>query len=339
MRLPPFTLVQANRSKAAVSGLREPGPFKRDLLELSELLTKGSSSKSHVQGGAEDRGLTGLSSFKTGLQRTLASSLRRRVLSASDISVVADDLNHSRKSKVVGLWDLRSWVGGLPHIIEHLNRAQSDLTFFEVQASIPSGLVQDAERVAFRATQMLRRKLKPTEKKDMRAAIVDVDFLPSASRVRKSLGVDYLIALTGAAIAGEIDEKAGRTFHTDFFFSSDKHVCLASTEGLREFAKIAKRPFEMAAAYVAVAGLLAAMNPKVDTHEDRTSGCLFDYNYDRSTIVLGLKKPLIEDRCLKDIREENRETAQSLVRALANYKPPGKQATKLPRPKKKAVAS
>jgi len=224
-------------------------------------------------------------------------------------------------------------------MIEHLNRAQSALTFFEVQAAIPSGLVQDAERVAFRATQMLSRKLRPTEKKEMRAAVVDVDFFPSAFRVRKSLGVDYLIALTGAAIAGEIDEKAGRTFHTDFFYSFDKHVCLASTEGLREFANTAKRPFEMAAAYVAVAALLAAMNPKVDIHEDRISGCLFDYNYDRSKIVLGLKQPFIEDRCLKDIREENRETAQSLVGALASYRPPGMHTTKPARPKKKAVAS
>jgi hypothetical protein len=338
MKLPPFTLVQPNRSKAAARGLREPGSLKKDLLELSELLTKGSSSESHAQGGAEDRGRTGLSSFNTGLQRTLASSLRRRVLSASDVSLVADDLNHSRKSKAVGIWDLRSWVGGLPNIIEHLNRAQSALTFFEVQAAIPSGLVQDAERVAFRATQMLHRKLKPTEKREMRDAIVDVDFFPSANQVRKTLGVDYLIALTSAAIAGAVDDKAGHTFHADYFSSYEKNVCLASTLGLREFAEKAARPFEMAAAYVAITSLLAAMNPKIDMH-DWSVGCLFDYNYDRSKIVLGLQKPSIEDGCLKLLRAENRETAQLLVRALADYQPPGKQTTKPTQPRKKALAS
>lgn len=318
MKLPPFTLVQANRSRAAEGGL-----------------TKVSSSKSPVQKAAEGRGLGGLTPFKTGLQRALASSLHRGVLSASDVSLVVDDLNHSRKSKAVGIWDLRSWVGGLPHIIEHLNRAQSALTFFEVQAAIPSGLVQDAERVAFRAAKMLRRKLKPAEKKEMRAAIVDVDFFPSAYRVRKTLGVDYLIALTSEAIAGAVDDKAGHTFHADFFSSYERNVCLASTLGLREFAEKASRPFEMAAAYVAVTSLLAAMNPKIDMH-DWSTGCLFDYNYDRSKIIVGLKKPWIEDQCLKLLRAEDRETAQLLVRALANYKAPSN--TERSGTKKKAIA-
>jgi hypothetical protein len=277
-----------------------------------------------------------LSSFNSGLQNALASSLQRGVLTASDVSLVAHDLNDSRKSKAIGIWDLHSWLGGLPRVIEHLNRAQPALTFFEVQAAIPSGLVQNAKRVAFRAAKILRRKLKPTEVREMRDAIVDVDFFPNAHQVRKTLGVDYLIALTGAAIAGDVDDKAGHTFHTDFFYSFDKHVCLASTEGLRDFAEKAKRPFEMAAAYVAVGGLFAAMNPKVDIHE-RSVGCLFDYNYDRSKIVLGLKKPFIEDRCLGKVREENRETVQSLVRALDNYKPPGEQPAKPPRAKR-AVA-
>jgi len=332
MKLPPFTLVQANRSKAAARYLTELSSSKSELRKLGQPSSGvvKSRKKSPLERGAESRSLEELSSFKTGLQNALASSLDRGVLTASDVSLVASDLNDSRKSKTIGIWDLRAWVGGLPHIIEHLNRAQSALTFFEVQAAIPSGLVQNAERVAYRATKILRRKLKLAEQKEMRDAIVDVDFFPNAHQVRRSLGVDYLIALTGAAIAGDIDDEAGHTFHTDFFFSFDKHVCLASTEGLREFAKDAKRPFEMAAAYVAVGGLLAAMNPKVDIH-DRSVGCIFDYNYDRSKIVLGLKRPFIETRCLQDIRADNREVAQSLVRALANYKPPGKQRATLTR--------
>lgn len=311
MKLPPFTLVQASRSKVS--------PRKFGELSLSQ-------KEYHKR-------IRDLGSFNSGLQNALASSLNRGILSASDLSLVTEDLNHSGKSKAIGIWGLRAWVGGLPHIIEHLNRAQSALTFFEVQAAIPSGLVQSAERVAFRANKLLRRKLKPAELKEIRDAVVDIDFFPNAHKVRKTLGVDYLIALTGAAIAGEIEDKAGHTFHTDFFFSYDKHVCLVSTEGLREYARVAKRPFEMAAAYVAVGGLLAAMNHKVDIH-DRSAGCLFDYNYDRSKIVVGLKKPLIEVCCLKDIKEENRETAQSLVHALATYKPPGTRPAKPHRAKK-----
>jgi hypothetical protein len=288
MRLPPFTLVQSSRKKLSSSASGE---------------------------------LKGISTFKKGLQDTLAASLASGVLTSSDVATVAKVLNETSKSKTVGIWDIRSWVGGLPRIVEHLNRAQSELTFFEVQASVPSGLVQNAERVAHRATEILGRDLSPSEREEMRDAIVDVDFFPVGHRVRKDLGIDYMIVLTSAPIAGEVTDEAGRTFHCDFFSSPQNHVCLASTAGLREFAEAAARPFEMAAGYVAVSSLIADMNAGVGFH-DESNGCLFDYNDDNRGIVAGLKKPSIEAACLAKIRQGNRETALKLVQALDDYRSP-----------------
>src|SRR5258708_7909251 len=164
---------------------RQPDLSVNVIMKLSPFTLVHAPGKK-VAKGTDDR-LKELSAFKRGLQNTLASSLASGVLTSQDVSIVARDLNEASKSATVGVWDLRSWVGGLPHIIEHLNRAQSAITFFEVQASVPSGLVQNAERVAHRAVELLGRKLKPNEKKDIRDAIVDIDFFPTGHRVHKDL--------------------------------------------------------------------------------------------------------------------------------------------------------
>jgi hypothetical protein len=85
---------------------------------------------------------------------------------------------------------LGAWVGALPKIIETMNQAQPDIVIFEIQAAVPSGLVQDAYHVAYRVEEILGRKLKRVERAELQQAIVDVDFFPVGERVRREVGVD-----------------------------------------------------------------------------------------------------------------------------------------------------
>jgi hypothetical protein len=285
MKLPAFTLVHnMNRRSSA-----------KDAEALSELRTA-----------------------KKSLRESIGASFSNGVLNKSAVNRVAKEINRQPNVHTVGILDLGAWVGALPKIIERMKKAQPDIVIFEIQAAIPSGLVQDADRVAFRAEEILGRKLKRSERAELQDAIVDVDFFPLGERVRREVGVDYLIALTGDRIAGEISDDDGHTFHSDFFSSPQDHVCLVSTNGLRELAIAAKRPFEMAVGYVFLGSLLVAMNPGVTFHDD--AGCLFDYNYDRTKITKGLASPIVDEKCLGKIKPRYRSMTRHLLESLSSYR-------------------
>lgn len=266
----------------------------------------------------EAGGVFELRAAKKGLRDSIEASFSSGVLNKSAVGRVAKEINRQPNVRTVGIWDLGAWVGALPKIIETMNKAQPDIVIFEIQAAIPSGLVQDASRVAYRAEEILGRKLKRAERAELHAAIVDVDFFHLGERVRREVGVDYLIALTGDRIAGEISDDDGHTFHSDFFSSPEGRVCLVSTNGLRELAETAKRPFEMAVGYVFLGSLLVAMNPGISFHDD--AGCLFDYNYDRTKIARGLAAPNIDDDCLGKIKPGYRSMTRHLLQSLSSYK-------------------
>jgi hypothetical protein len=74
----------------------------------------------------------------------------------------------------------------------------------------------------------------------------------------------------------------------------------------------------VAAAAVAIATLLAQMNPRLEFHkEDR--GCIFDFNDERDTIVLGLRDLKIEDVCLRKMEKRYRDAAVAMVKSLHTY--------------------
>lgn len=237
--------------------------------------------------------------------------------SAPAIKTLTHQLSRSKQVITVGVWDLGIWVGGLPAIVEHLNRASDGLTIFEVQAAIPIGLIWHKERIGSWAEKTLRRRLKRSEIRELADAVVDTEFLPVAETVRRNLGVDYLIALTPARIAGEINDEDGHTVHCDFFSSPDSRVSLVSTYQLRELAAETQRPYEYAVALVVLSTLFVLMNSKVQFHE--STGCLFDYNYERHSIVSSLRKPMIEESCLRKMNPKYREIAVELIEALADY--------------------
>jgi hypothetical protein len=252
------------------------------------------------------------------LLSTLSASRESGALKKSALERVDRELNRAAKVETAGIWDLGAWVGGLPRIVEAMNKAQPELVIFEVQAAVPAGLVSRPERIAAWAEEVLARKLRPTERAEMQSSILDVELLPIAERVRKEVGVDYLVALTAEPIAGAVDdEHDGLTVFTDLFAAADGRVSIASTAGLREFAADAGRPFEHAAAFVFLGALLASMNPKLETHDD--TGCLMDFNYDRAGIVPALRKPALDQQCVDKIKPAYRDMAMKLIRVLDRY--------------------
>ena len=223
-----------------------------------------------------------------------------------------------QSAKMVGIWDLGAWVGRLPGIIEALNKAQSDIVMFEIHAAIPSGLTSKKERVEKWAAETLRRKLGKAEREEITDAVIDAEFAAVGEPIRKHFRVQYLIGITPDAIAGEMEAEEDGVY-SDLFFSGDGRVTLVSTTGLRQLARKAERPFEFAVAFVLLGALLSIFNPKADMH-DETRGCLFDLNFDRKTIVKGLRKPWIDDECMKAIKPSNRATTRALLDALSSYK-------------------
>lgn len=285
MKLPPFTLIH-NRGSVKGAGSRRAAPD----------LPAG---------------------VKKNLQATLAASFGSGALSTAALGKVAKEMKRQERVETVGIWDLGAWVGNLPKIVEALNAAQPAIVIFEVQAAIPAGLVSQPDHVILWGEEKLGRTLADEERSEQSEAIIDEEFFPRAEVVRKDLGVDYLVGLSGARIAGVVDDEEGHVVHSDFFSSTEGRVCLASTFGLRELAAKAGCPFESAVAYVFLGSLFTAMNSDVEFHEDR--GCLLDYNYDRSTIINGLRDPKLDTDCRGHIRPAYRGMAESLVKTLRKY--------------------
>lgn len=297
MKLPPFTLVH------------HPDPEHTNPGVVKEWLGRVRDEQPAV---AES-----LAALPDPLRRTLLASLfasgpTDAGAAVATLSRIATELQRQPEVVRVGIWDLDALVGALPRIVEALNVAQPAFTFFEVQATIPAGLVSAPARVVRWATKAAT--LGEKERREVANNVIADDFYRHAGTVRTDLGLDYLVGLTPSMVAGE-DEKE---IFWNHFSAYQERLILASTYELAKFAREASRPFEALVGGVVVAQLLVAMHyPELGFHADR--GCLFDYNADRITLVRAAKRARIEPACLKKIRPTYRAAAAALVTALREY--------------------
>lgn len=246
------------------------------------------------------------------LNRTFGSPAAERTAAIASLARIVTDLDRQPDVVRVGIWDLDAYVGGLPRLIEALNDAQPAFTFFEVQASIPAGLVSAPEKVVRWATD--NATIGARARREMGDNVIADDFYRHAERVRVDLTLDYLIGLTPRMVAGEDDDE----IFWNHFSSFRDRLILASVYELPKFAAEAERPYEVLVGGVVVAQLSVAIDyPALGFHDNR--GCLFDYNEDRTSIVRVAKRPRIEARCFKKIRASYREAVTSMVAALAAY--------------------
>jgi hypothetical protein len=279
MDLSPFTLVRSRRSEASGAA-----PEMRP--EASEIA-------------------------KTKLGSKLISSLAGRQQALDEVVRRSESV-----SETVGIWDLGAWVGELPQIIEAMNDAQEQLRFFDVHAAVPASITSSKRRVVEWAEATLGKHLSARQKEYITDAIIDVEFFDLAEPVRQDLGVDYLIAVSPDAIAGEEKDQEGHVVHSDFFCSAQDRTSVVSTVGLRELADKADRTFGFAVGFVIASVIFSTLNgSRVDYHK-KDQQCLMDYNYHRENIADRLAKPTICDDCLRKSKPEVLEIAAALLKSL-----------------------
>jgi len=248
------------------------------------------------------------------LQRSLSDSLLN--FTTTDDSTqdsflrVMHELTRSRHVVTVGFWDVGANVGYLPRFIDQLNAVQPTFAFFEVHAAIPAGLISRPERVEQWAKSVGKSGVAVANFKDN---IIDEGFFSRAEQVRKDLGINFIIGFASSMIAG-VD---GNEVFWNHFASIDRRAALISSYQMREFAQRANRPFEVAVALVALSALLVGRNPKLDYHDD--TGCLFDRNSKRESLINDIHNPSIDKRCLQRMKPIYRRSAEQFVRILTTY--------------------
>jgi hypothetical protein len=237
-------------------------------------------------------------------------------LALEALELVNQEMSRAEKVVAVGIWDLETRAGNIPELLEALNRAQPTFTFFEVQAAIPSGIVSQQQKVCAWAESRLGRKLLPDEREQIGINIIADEVYPRADKVRKDLGLDYLVAISPYMIAFQNGEK----IYWNHFSMDQARVSIISTAQLRTLAHGVGRPFEVAVAALMLSSVLVGLNPQLHYHDD--TGCLFDFNEDRYTFATTINRPRIEESCLKQVKPQFRKAASVLVEAVGRYGKP-----------------
>jgi hypothetical protein len=316
MKLPPFTLVYRGPTKpdkrvAKLTGATPPTLGAKDLFRERLKVIRRAKPKLAMS----------LASLKPNLSNTL---LRSSFMQASTVPLidalnlnlrpVVEDLNRAQEVITVAIWDLGARVGGLPHLIYQMNAVQSSFTFFSIQAAIPAGPLTRSTNAADWVRQN-RGRLSKSELNEIASNVFAGSFFKQAEPVRKELGVDYLVGVTPSLVAEEEDN----VLYWNYFSTSSGRLMLASSYDLRRYARAAERSFEVAVAIVVLGILFATLNPRSEFHED--TGCLFDFNGNRDSIVEVIRTPQIEPVCLSRIKEKYRASAAALMELLRSYSP------------------
>lgn len=236
---------------------------------------------------------------------------------ADVVGVLSDTRALARLAKVrrVGVLDMGAWIGGVPTLLERLNAAQSLFTIFEVQAPMPGGLLKTPVGMAEWAAEQLGKPLSKSDRDEMEPHVIANEFFTAAEDIRNHFGLDLIVGMTPAMIAGF--QADGEIFWNHFSAVTDKTILL-STADLRRFAEAAHRPFEAGVGALMVATLLVAVNRKLGYHED--TGCIFDYNGSRVSLVTTLKLMRIDVQCLRAMTTEQADAAISMLTVLKRMK-------------------
>ncbi|MCB2380434.1 hypothetical protein LGH70_22770 [Hymenobacter sp. BT635] len=225
------------------------------------------------------------------------------------------DFNITRKHRkpatiVIGVWDLGAWLGNFPDFLEAMNKSQNKYKFRPVTATVPSGMMRKPEGVLSWLEENIDHSLTDEEKTHVMSNTVANDFFVVAEKIRLDLKIDYLVGVTPSMIAGN-DE--GQIFWNHFSFFKDRLI-IASAYELRQFAKETKTSFETFLAGIITAQLLVAQfyENGLNFHKDN-SGCIFDYNADRKSLMGKISNLHIDAECLLKIPLPFRKSAMQLV--------------------------
>lgn len=143
------------------------------------------------------------------------------------------------------------------------------------------------------------------------------DYFPLAESIRTDLGLDYIVGITPSMVAGESTDGS---FYTDHFSTYDGYTVLASSYDLQRYASESGMTFDAFLAAIVISELLVAICENLGFHDD--SGCLFDFNDDRDSLIKDVGNPLIEPTCMDKINPEYRDAAKSFVDFIRSIREP-----------------
>ena len=224
----------------------------------------------------------------------------------------------------VGIWSLDAWLGSLSQLVDGLNQTQRTFVFYEVEARVPAGLISRPERVI----PWLEEALKKNPSDDLRESLAQAkekrgdnlianDFFPLAESIRIDLGLDYIVGVTPSMVAGEATDGS---YYADHFSTYDGHTVLASSYDLQRYASENNLAFEAFLAAIVISELMVAICPKLGFHDD--TGCLFDYNDDRDSLIKDVRNPLVEASCLDLIEPQYRDATTAFVEFIRSIREP-----------------
>lgn len=227
----------------------------------------------------------------------------------------------------VGIWSLDAWLGSISNLIEALNQQQSKFVFYEVEASVPAGLISRPERVI----PWLDAALKNAHNKNAKTAIEQAkntiqdnlianDFFGVADRIRTDIGLNYIVGVTPSMVAGKDEDGF---YYTDHFSTCAGHTILASSYDLHAFADSSGLSFQAFLTTIIISELLVAICPKLGFHHPDT-GCLFDYNENRANLIKDVRDLKIDPGCMELIEPPYRDAARSFlnfIRSIGGAKP------------------
>jgi hypothetical protein len=271
----------------------------KQLKELPPPLVRSLLASAHLESGTEQLGIVDV------LQPVIA------------------DLSRAKDVVTVALWDIDARVGLLSEVIAVLNRSQPAFTFFNLQAPIPAGLVVDTAHSAAWARTRGKRRMTKTEQEEFANNLMSDDFFKHAQQVHKNIGVHYLVGITRYMVAGTDED--GELFWNYIAVTKRKSMVVSAYD-LRDFARKADRPFEVAVAALVIAQVLDATNKRLSFHRKDT-GCLFDFNESRVSLVKTMHDLKIDDGCLKKMDPKDRDAAVAMIDALRSYTRPSTVAS------------
>ena len=211
----------------------------------------------------------------------------------------------------VGVWDLEVYAGYLPDVLTSWNDHQAVFLFEMVDAAVPRAVSKGGESTIAWARDYLPKSRIAQDRSDLLNNVVAEHLYGIADRARQAFGLDLLVLMTPEMIAFA---ENGAAFYNYCSWSRGK-VVIVSAADVRDFAKRARRRFEIALASMILAQVLAAVDRRVGFHEE-TRGCIFDFNEERSTLVRSFRRLQIEPSCLATISPQYREAAHTMVNIL-----------------------
>ncbi|HLO18171.1 MAG TPA: hypothetical protein VK206_25290 [Anaerolineales bacterium] len=277
-----------------------------DTLKSAAKLVRQVKNQTNISGKRKNEGISGVR-----LKRQASSTLVESNTAKSPIVKVPG------KKKVrpitVGLWDLGAWIGGLGRLIEGMNRSQKTFVLFEVKATVPPGVIKQSQGAILKLEKFLGFKLSAEQGAAVGNNFFAADYYALAEPIRNDLKIDYLVGITPSMIADTHDSVAVWNLFSTF----DKHLILVSSYQLRDFAEQTTQPFEAFLATIITAQIFVAkFFPKLGFHSD--TGCLFDYNEDRVSIINKVLSPVIEESCIAKIPSPYDSAAQALVKFICS---------------------